>query len=212
MRQKNIIAVLGGGGRTGKYVVNHLLAHGYNVKLLLRDPDKFDHQSLPLEIIKGDATDPNAIRSLIEGCHAVISTIGQRPGEPLVSSQATTNILKSMYDFGVRRYILIAGINVDASSDHKSPETIAATEWMKANFPEIHADRQKTYGILSSSKVDWTLVRVPFIEFKDSAGVVIIDLEDCRGSKISADAIAKFIVGQLSDHAFIGKSPFIAEA
>jgi putative NADH-flavin reductase len=210
MEQKIKIAVLGGGGRTGKYLVTQLLSQGYNIKLLLRNPENFQLESPFIEIIKGDAIDAEAIRSLVQGCQAVISTVGQRKDEPLVASQATMNILKAMTEYGIKRYILVAGLNVDTPFDKKSPETITATEWMKMTFPVIHADRQKTYSILSTSDVNWTLVRVPFIEFTDTKGETIVSLEDCRGNKISANDIATFVIEQLSDETYVKKSPFIA--
>jgi putative NADH-flavin reductase len=210
MEQKIKIAILGGGGRTGKYLVTQLLSQGYNIKLLLRSPENFQLESPFIEIIKGDAIDAEAIRSLVQGCQAVISTVGQRKDEPLVASQATMNILKAMTEYGIKRYILVAGLNVDTPFDKKSPETITATEWMKMTFPVIHADRQKTYSILSTSDVNWTLVRVPFIEFTDTKGETIVSLEDCRGNKISANDIATFVIEQLSDETYVKKSPFIA--
>jgi putative NADH-flavin reductase len=209
MEQEIKIAVLGGGGRTGKYLVTQLLSQGYNLKLLLRNPANFQIESPSIEIIQGDAIEPGAVRSLVEGCQAIISTIGQRKDEPLVASQATTNVLKAMVESGIQRYILVAGLNVDTPLDRKGPETTMATEWMKTNFPLIHADRQKAYSILSTSDVNWTLVRVPFIEFSDARGETIVSLEDCKGSKISAADIAGFLIEQLNDDTYIRKSPFI---
>jgi putative NADH-flavin reductase len=210
MEQKIKIAVLGGGGRTGKYLVTQLLSQGYNIKLLLRSPENSQLESPFIEFIKGDAIDAEAIRSLVQGCQAVISTVGQRKDEPLVASQATINILKAITEYGIKRYILVAGLNVDTPFDKKSPETIAATEWMKTTFPVIHEDRQKIYSILSTSDVNWTLVRVPFIEFTDTKGETIVSLEDCRGNKISVNDIATFVIEQLSDETYVRNSPFIA--
>lgn len=206
------IAILGGGGRTGNYIVTRLLSQGYSLKVLLRNPENFQLESPLIEIIKGDAIDPDAIHSLVQGCQAVISTVGQRKDEPLVASQATLNILNAMTEYGIERYILVAGINVDTPFDKKGTETSAATEWMKMTFPSIHADRQKTYSILSTSNVNWTLVRVPFIEFTYTQGETLVSLEDCGGNKISAGAIATFVIDQLSDVTYIKKSPFIANA
>jgi len=210
MEQNNRIAILGGGGRTGKYLVTQLINQGYRVKLLLRNPEKFELESPLIEILKGDVLEGDAILSLAEGCQAFISSVGQRKDEPLVASQATINVLKAMAEYRIHRYILLAGLNVDTPFDKKSQETSAATDWMKKSFPEIHADRQKSYSILSASEVNWTLVRVPFIEFTDTVGETIVSLEDCRGKKISAADIATFIVNQLSDDTYIKKSPFIA--
>ncbi len=215
MIQKSKIAVIGGGGRTGQYVVSQLLEKGFQLKLLLRNPQDFHIESSSIEIIKGDVMDPAAVGSLIEGCDAVISTVGQRKDEPLVSSQATLNILNTIRKIlqGGKhvRYISVAGLNVDTPFDKKSPETRTATEWMKTNFPAIHDDRQKAYRILSESGLDWILVRVPFIDFTSDRAEIKADLEDSPGKKISAADIAGFLIGQLSDDKYLRKAPFIAE-
>ncbi len=209
--KKNIkIAILGGGGRTGKILVTQFINQGYSLKLLLRNPENFTIQSPLIEVLKGDAIDAESIRFLIQDCQAVISTVGQRKDEPLVFSRATINVLNSMEEFRIKRYILLAGLNVDTPFDKKSPKTSIATQWMKTNFPRPHADRQKAYSILSKSNANWTLVRVPLIEFSSVKGKIIVNLEDCKGDKISAIDIATFLIEQLFDKRYIKKAPFIA--
>src|SRR5687768_1939419 len=124
MNQKSTIAVLGGGGRTGKFVVSELLQQGFAIKVLLRKPELFTFQHPSIEVVKGDAIDLNSIRTLIGGCHAVISTIGQRKDEPLVAAKATQNILQVMEENNVERYILVAGVNVDTQFDKKGAQTM----------------------------------------------------------------------------------------
>lgn len=206
------IAVLGGGGRTGKYLITHLLNKGYRARLLLRNPENFQIINPQLEIIQGDALDLNAILSLARDCQAIVSTIGQRRDEPLVASRASLNVLGAMAEYNIQRYIAVAGLNVDTPSDKKGGETRAATDWMKTNFPVIHEDRQKSYSILTTSNVNWTLVRVPMIEFADTHGQTLVGLEDCPGNKINAGNIAAFVVDQLTDNTFSKKAPFIANA
>ncbi|MEO6176169.1 MAG: NAD(P)H-binding protein [Flavobacterium circumlabens] len=208
---KNIkIAVLGGGGRTGKYLVNQLLKQGFSIKLLLRTPEDFTIENSQIEIIKGDAVDENTIRLLLAGCRAVISTIGQRHGEPMVASRATSNILKVMKEYNIKRYILLAGLNIDTPFDKKGERTTLATNWMKTNYPEIQKDRQSVYDLLTHSAVDWTLVRVPFIEFTDLSSNLSISLEDCMGDKISALDIADFMIKEMLESEFSRKSPFVS--
>lgn len=214
MKQSHKIAVLGGGGKTGQYLVNQLLDHGFELKLLLRKPLEFPIQNPLIEIVEGDALDAGAIETLLDGCDALISTVGQRKGEPLVASHATRNIIEAVAkrpdDAENFRYILLAGLNVDTPFDKKGDETQKATDWMKATFPDIHADRQKSYELLLASHVSWTMVRVPFIEFVESQGNIKVSLEDSPGTKISAADIAAFLVSQLTDDAYIRKAPFIA--
>ena len=210
MKNINKVAVLGGGGRTGKFLVNQLLKQEFSIKLLLRNPESFTIQSSQIEIIQGDALDLNSIKLLLKDCQAILSTIGQRKDEPLVASLATSNILKVMKDYGIERYILLAGLNIDTPFDKKSPKTSMATDWIKTNFPLIQEDRQKAYTFLVESNVNWTQVRVPFIEFTDESTEIAISLEDCLGDKISANDIANFMVTEMLESKYSRKSPFIS--
>ncbi|MDR7372969.1 NAD(P)H-binding protein [Flavobacterium aquidurense] len=210
MKNINKVAVLGGGGRTGNYLVSQLLKEGFSIKLLLRNPGSFAIQSSQIEIIQGDALDLNSIHLLLKDCQAVLSTVGQRKEEPLVASSATSNILSGMKDYGIERYVLLAGLNIDTPFDKKSPKTIMATDWMKANFPIIQEDRQKAYDLLVASNVNWTQVRVPFIEFTDQYSEIAVSLEDCLGDKISANEIANFMITEMVESKYSRKSPFIS--
>ncbi|OMQ12838.1 NAD(P)-dependent oxidoreductase [[Flexibacter] sp. ATCC 35103] len=210
MKTIHKVAVLGGGGRAGNYLVNQLLKEGFSIKLLLRHPENFTIQSSEIEIIKGDALDIESIKVLLQDCQAVMSTVGQRKEEPLVASSATNNILKVMNKYKIERYVLLAGLNIDTPFDKKSPKTTLATEWMKTNFPIIQEDRQKAYDLLLKSDVNWTQVRVPFIEFNDISSQISISLEDCLGDKISAIDIAKFMIQEMTESKFSRQSPFIS--
>lgn len=222
MDQNIKIAVLGGGGRTGKYLVKHLLAKGYQLKILLRKlpdtsqstTDEFSlHLKNPLlEIVQGDAMNYGDIRKLLAGSTALISTVGQRPGEPMVASLATQNIIQAMDELDISRYISVAGVNVDTPFDKKSDRTMAATNWMMENFPAIHQDRAIAYDLLAKSKLDWTLVRLPMIEYTRERYPVGSNAEDCRGEKISAADIAAFLEEQLRDKRYIRKAPFLYNA
>jgi putative NADH-flavin reductase len=204
------VAVIGGTGKSGKYLVKQLISQGIYFKILLRSPESFPIHSPLVEVVKGDVRDYNSVSPLIGGCQAVISTLGQPRGESSIFSHATRNVIQSMNDFGVKRYILTTGLNVDTPFDNKSPKTKFATEWMKTNYPETTSDKQEEYNILSQSKVDWTLVRLPLIEQTDSKNEISINLEDCPGDKISTTDLAEFLIDQLSDETFTRKSPFIA--
>lgn len=210
MNPTSTIAVLGGGGRTGNFVVQTLLREGYSLKLLVRNPESLSIKNEQIEVIQGDALEPDAIKYLVKDCRAVVSTIGQRQGEPLVASLATRHILEAMKIANVNRYVLVAGLNVDVPTDRKGPATLMATQWMKEKFPTIQEDRQKTYALLVDSNVHWTLVRVPFIEFQEATGKITVSLEDCLGTKITAGDIAQFVADQLRDDKFHYQAPFVA--
>lgn len=210
---KNIskAAILGGGGKTGNYLVSQLLKDGFELKILLRNPENLQIRDPKIEIIQGDALDFESIKLLTKDCQAVLSTIGQRKDEPLVASQVTRHVLKAMKEYDIKRYLLVAGLNIDTPFDKKSPKTKMATDWMKANFPLIQEDRQKAYDLLEESNINWTQVRVPFIEFVDRDSQIIINLEDCLGDKITALEISNFMIQEMIASKYSRQSPFISE-
>jgi len=204
------IAVIGGTGKSGKYLVSQLLHRGFSIKLLLRHPEKFQTTNSSLQIVKGDARDYSSILLLTEGCDAVISTLGQTQGEPPIFSEASANIIRAMEVCKIKRYIVVTGLSIDIPGDKKGEYARQASDYMKQLFPAIIADKQKEYAVLLASAVDWTLVRVPLIEQTDYTGNLSIHLEDCPGEKISATDLAGFLIGQLRDTMYIKKAPFVA--
>jgi putative NADH-flavin reductase len=210
MEQLIKIAVIGGTGKAGKYLVNQLINKGFNIKVLLRNPDKSEIKSDTVEKVPGDVRNYESVYTLISGCSSVISTLGSSKGENPVFSQAAGNIIKAMNDLNVKRYIMITGLTLDTINDKKSFRTKLLSAIMKLSFPSIIKDKQKEYSILSGSNLDWTVVRLPLIEQTDSLGKIKISLTDCPGKKISTTDLADFLINQLSDDSFIRKAPFIA--
>ncbi len=212
MQQDTKIAVIGGTGKAGKYLVNQLIQRGFHLKLLLRNPERFSIKNPLIEVIKGDVNDYKTVLSLVDGSQAVISALGlgQPASETSIFSQATSNILQAMQVSGIQRYIVITGINVNTNADKKSSKTQFATDWMYTNYPNSTADKQKEYDLLLASNVDWTLVRLPLIEQTDEVGNIQISLEDCVGDKISATNLANFLIEQLTDNQYVKQSPFIS--
>lgn len=215
MNSSPIIAVIGGTGKSGAYLVQELLRQGFRLKLLIRDassrelPLFYNHPAV--EILDGNARDYEVVRRLTQGCGAVVSTLGLGipNSEPTIFSQSTQNILKAMKEWNIERYIVITGLNVDTPFDRKSAKTQFSTEWMKTNFPISTADKQREYELLRDSRVQWTLVRLPLIELTDSRKEVLISTEDMLGERVSATDLACFLITQLSDRTYWQKAPFI---
>ncbi|MEO6914437.1 MAG: NAD(P)H-binding protein [Chitinophagaceae bacterium] len=158
MKNKIKIAVIGGTGKSGKFLVKQLVEQGFQLKILLRNPDNFKTKSPLVEVVQGDVTNYSSLNTLIKGCQAVVSTLGLGipASDPTIFSQAATNVLKVMNDYKVHRYIVTTGLNVDTPFDNKSPKTLLATDWMRKNFPISTADKQSEFNILSGSNIDWT--------------------------------------------------------
>lgn len=210
MTTNHKIALIGGSGKAGKYILKNLIHQGFQVKALVRSPEKIQFDSPLVEWVQGDVRDISAVQQLLNGCEAVISALGQPAGQPSVFSEATRHIITVMTELGLKRYLLITGLNVDTPFDQKSQKTQMGTDWMKANYPVTTADKQLEYETLVKSELDWTLVRLPMIEQTDTNNEIKVDLQDCPGDQISATALANFLIAQLKEQSYSRQAPFIA--
>ncbi|MBB5619081.1 putative NADH-flavin reductase [Pedobacter cryoconitis] len=210
MKQAIKVALLGATGKAGQYLLQELLNNGYQVKSLIRKPKDYTLSHPALEIVAGDIKDPETAKQLIEGCDAIISAIGQNKDEVLISSLATENIINAMEEFKLSRYILLTGSNLEVPGDQKSAKNLAGTVWMKTTFPVIVEDKQKAYEILTASSIDWTIVRLPWIEETTERRGLVVDLKDCLEELISTTDLADFLIAQLTDTTYIKKAPFVA--
>lgn len=209
------IAVAGGTGKAGQYLIRRLLSEGYTLRLLVRNPDKFYTQqpsllnpSPAVSIIRGDVQDLHAVSAWLQGSDAVISTQGS--ALPPNFSSATANILSAMKTYGLTRYIVVTGLSIDIPGDDKSEWCRQASAFMRQQYPDTIADKQREYTLLTSSAADWTLVRIPLLEQTPGTGAFRASLHDCPSPRISAGDLAVFLTSQLEDSTYIRKAPFVA--
>ncbi len=214
MKHTSKIAIIGGTGKSGKYLVRELKRQGINFKILVRNPQKIEIAGPLVEVVKGDIADYDCVSYLIKDCNAIISTLGMGipKSPPTIFSTAGENILNAMNTHGVKRYITTAGLNVDTPFDIKGTRTKLATDWMYTNYPVSTADRQNEYRLLSNCGLDWTIVRLPLIQLTDERTGIKESLVDCPGDKISATDLASFLIRQLNDTTYYGQAPFIANS
>ena len=70
------VLVTGATGRQGGSVVRHMLAKGWNLRALTRDPDTTAAKSLAgrgVELVKGDLEDPPSIEGATRGVYGIYS-------------------------------------------------------------------------------------------------------------------------------------------
>jgi putative NADH-flavin reductase len=204
------IAVFGGTGKAGKYLIKELIRQGYPVRALARDPGKMEVSDPSLEVIQGNAREYDAVFTLITGCDAVISTLGPSRDQPDTCSIAAGHIIKAMQAVNIRRFIEVAGLAIDTPGDKKKLWTRVLVGIMRLFASDVIDDRQKDYELLKNSSIQWTIVRCPMIKLTDQSRNVKTSLEDSPGMQISASDLAGFLVDQLSNELFICKAPFVS--
>jgi dihydroflavonol-4-reductase len=73
------VLVTGGTGFTGSHTVRALVAAGHDVRLFVRDPAKVrmvfePFGFVPVDVVVGDMTDPDAVERALQGCDGVVHT------------------------------------------------------------------------------------------------------------------------------------------
>jgi len=204
------IAVIGGTGKAGTFVVKELIKQGYSFKVLTRSSEKVIDKNPLMEVVTGNVRNYDTVLRLVSGCQAVISTLGPSKGEPETCSTAVWHLSRIMPKLNVKRYIEVAGLGIDTQDDNKGFKTRMIVKVIKWFFPAVVKDRQKVYDILKAGKLKWTIVRCPMIQLTEERRNLKISLSDSPGNKISASDLATFLVNQLHDEKYIAKCPFVA--
>lgn len=204
------IAVIGGTGKAGSFLIKELKKKQIPFKALVRNPENSNF--FPEEFVKGDINDYATVVSLLKDCDAVISMLGmgKTHNAPTVFTTATANIIKAMGETDIKRYIVITGLNVDTPFDDKGEKSKMATGWMHTHYPETTQNKQDEYELLAKSEIDWTMVRLPMIIQTDEKPEIAVSLQDCPGDAISATSLAKFVIDQIDNTTYIREAPFIA--
>ena len=153
------VAIIGGTGFVGSYVVDALLDAGHEPHLLVRtgSEDKL-HRADECSITKGDLGSSDAISSVVSGCDAVIYLVGilrEVPSEGVtfeaLQYRGAEAVAEAAKRAGVRRFLLMSANGID------SAETPYQTTKLRAE------------AMIRESGLDYTIFR-PSIVFGDPRG------------------------------------------
>lgn len=203
------IAIIGGTGKVGRYIAAKAIQNGYKVRMLVRNPKSLPYND-KIEVVEGNVQDIDSIRLLLKDCHIVINTFGQPIKDIPIYSSVTNNILTIMDEFKITRYIGVTGGSLNIKGDNKSFLNKIGAKIFEIFFSKMMIDKKKELGILNNSKVEWTLIRLPFVVEGKGFGNVKESMTDMPGIKITNEDIASFIINQIENKTYVRKTPFIA--
>ncbi len=203
------LLVIGAAGKTGMAVIDLACARGLEITALI-------HSYAPMpdgvKVIEGDAADPAILDSAIAGQDAVIDTIGNQVPykESTLETRTAEAILASMERHNVRRFIVVSALGV---GDSKANTSFVYDHLLMPTFLRgTMKDKAGMEREVSSSRLDWTIVRPALLTDDDPAGVTkLYDPADGDvAHKISRDDLAQFLLDQLSSDLHIRKAVNIA--
>jgi putative NADH-flavin reductase len=206
------LAIFGGTGKGGHFLVPQALADGHDVVMLTRNPSAFTLQHERLTVLQGDILDPARVDATIQGADAVMSSLGANSkGQPFVISRGFDSILSSMKQQNVRRLIMSCGAVVhDPLDKPQFLDTVFNFIWRHFQT-NVFNDMSQAVEKVRASDRDWTIVRVPYLTERFSKpGTLRVGYLGAIGPMITRMDMVKFMLSQLEDNTYIGKAPAIS--
>ncbi|MGA8635374.1 MAG: NAD(P)H-binding protein [Candidatus Dormiibacterota bacterium] len=193
------LLVLGGTGATGRVLVEHTLAAGHSIRALVRSPDKLPDVDSRLEVVIGEATSQEDVKSALSDVDAVISTLGSNTGTVL--TDATRAIVAGATANRVKRVVMLSSFAV--LNDRLSfPAKLMARLAMSAMVRDKVAAEQ----VLRASDLDWMLVHAVRLANGPATGrsrVLPADTNIGLTTSISRADVATFLLDAATSGTFV---------
>src|SRR6056297_1308946 len=126
MTTKNIL-IIGASKGIGRKAVDYGLERGCSVRAMARGAGDIELEHERLEKFPGDATDPDDVRSALEGVDAVIFALGMPAGltrllRPVtVFSRSTEVLVDEMEKNGPKRLVVVTGFGAGETRSAMNP-------------------------------------------------------------------------------------------
>jgi putative NADH-flavin reductase len=142
------IAIIGATGHAGSRIASEALRRGHSVTGIVRTPEKAGTPS-GMTLVKGDATDPQALASVLRGHDVVVSAarFQSLTAQPLIEAAQAA---------GVKRLFVVGG----AASLETAPgrSLLDTPGFPEAYKPEASAGTKFLADLRSVQTLDWTFL------------------------------------------------------
>jgi NADH dehydrogenase len=219
MRSSTVkIAIIGGTGFVGSYIVDALIDAGHEPHVLVRSgsEDKL-HRADECRITTGDLGSTEALDSLIAGCDAVIYNVGilrefPRQGITFEALQylGAEAVAKAAKRAGIRRFLLMSANGIDSAETPYQTTKLRAEAMIRESGLDytifrpsvIFGDPRGTMEFATQLYRDMVRAPLPAVGFhtglSPASGEVVM-------SPVHVRDVADAFVGALTDDATIGK-------
>ena len=207
------ITILGSTGQVGKAVISEALKLGYQVKVLVRNPEKLGELKEKIKIVKGNLLDELSVEKAFEGSEAIINVSGAvKEPKQLQQFQKIGKILvDKMKQQGITRLINISLAVISLPQEKLDFKRKALRVLVNLFFKQKKLIQEAVMTIILNEKdIAWTFVRPAFFSKKAGTGKVLADDKKMPGTTIMLEDLGKFMVEQITSTQWIKKAPFVA--
>jgi putative NADH-flavin reductase len=201
--------IFGANGPTGRLATARALAAGHTVVAVTRRPREFSIQQRELTVVEADVRDAAAVADAVAGADAVVSALGVPFTREKVEtySVGTENIVAAMRTAGTRRLIVVSSISVYPLRRHHAPLMLRLAEPIitKTIGKTVYDDMRRMEAIVSSSGLDWTVVRPSGLFDLPAPTTYVCGPIDPVGAFTARIDLADYLISLVPDSASVGR-------
>jgi len=204
------ILILGATGHLGTILLDACLKNNFHVTALVRNKNKLNIENKLLTIIVGQATSETDVSKALKNVDVVISTLGHgfRTQFP-IQEQTMKILIPLMEEKNINRLITITGAGLKTKDDPDSLILNLSEKVFPIIDPYRMRDSHKQQQLIEKSNLDWTVVRTPIHNDKDSKIKYVGFSQPKPWQKVSRSAISEFMIECINNNKWIKKSPII---
>ena len=214
------IAIFGASGRTGRYLVEEVIAQGYIPACLVRKESTSKPSQNEVVTHIGSPMNYGDVLETIEGCDAVLCALNiARKSDfpwsavtspPNLLEESMKNIDKAMKEKGIKRVITVSAWGVG--------DSYKEVNWMfrflinKTNVGVAYKGHEEQERILRNSSLNWTAVRPVGLNNDTTPHPTQISQNGSKKLRmmISRQDVAKFMLEILDDEKYYQTKPSIS--
>ena len=206
------VLIIGASKGIGLEATRQALDAGHDVRALARSATAISISSPGLEKRRGNALKSEDVEAALVGVDAVIQTLGIGLGDlfrPVhLFSEATQVLIAAMRSQGVKRLICVTGFG--AGNSRASISCLQRLPFQIV-FGRAYDDKSLQERLIKESELDWTIARPGVLTSGPRTGRyrILVEATQWRNGIISRADVAEFLVRQIGDQTYIGKTPVL---
>eukprot|EP00543_Licmophora_paradoxa_P007878 CAMPEP_0202445514 /NCGR_PEP_ID=MMETSP1360-20130828/4322_1 /ASSEMBLY_ACC=CAM_ASM_000848 /TAXON_ID=515479 /ORGANISM="Licmophora paradoxa, Strain CCMP2313" /LENGTH=290 /DNA_ID=CAMNT_0049061811 /DNA_START=6 /DNA_END=878 /DNA_ORIENTATION=+ len=190
------VFVAGGSKGVGKLVVQKLVQAGSEVVALVRSDDAAKELAgiKGVTPIQGDAFIYKDVEGAIDGCDAVVTTLGGATGDEgnRIDYEGNSHVIEAAGILGVSRVVLVTSIGCGTSKEAAPPQVFEVLK-------DVLAAKERAENVLIKyyTTTDWTIIRPGGLKTEPMTGKAILT-EDAKAiGSIHREDVADLVVQAL---------------
>lgn len=208
------LLIVGASKGIGLETVKQALDSGHHVRAFARSAGSMALVHRSLEKRSGSALNAADVAEALNGIDVVVLAIGISAGPQMVVgpvtlfSDATRVLVDAMETAGVSRLICVTGYG---AGDSRASLGCLQGFAFSLVMGRVYGDKSKQERLICESDLDWVVARPVFLTHGSRTGryQVLVEADQWRNGVISRADVADFLVKQIDDDAYLGRTPVL---